>query len=137
MRARYLAAVISSVLSVTAAQAAPNIPPLPGERDLIRDRQERLLEEQRQRLEELKQLPGAKPLSSLLSRLQTRAVSRSKPSACKVSACSRQRSSKRCSSLSSIAALAVANSMSYSRPSPSAISTEAMSHRVPTCRSRT
>jgi hemolysin activation/secretion protein len=32
--------------------------PLPGERDLIRDRQERLLEEQRKRLEELQQLPG-------------------------------------------------------------------------------
>ncbi len=31
---------------------------LPGEQDLIRDRQDRLLEEQRRRLEELKDLPG-------------------------------------------------------------------------------
>ncbi|PYC29285.1 ShlB family hemolysin secretion/activation protein [Aquipseudomonas alcaligenes] len=31
---------------------------LPGERDLIRDRQQRLLDEQRKRLEELQQLPG-------------------------------------------------------------------------------
>jgi len=36
---------------------APSGTPLPGDRDLIRDRQERLLEEQR-RLEELQQLPG-------------------------------------------------------------------------------
>lgn len=32
--------------------------PLPGERDLIRDRQQRVLEEQRKRIEELQQLPG-------------------------------------------------------------------------------
>lgn len=32
--------------------------PTPGEQDLIRDRQDRLLEEQRRRLEELKDLPG-------------------------------------------------------------------------------
>lgn len=30
----------------------------PGDTDLIRDRQERLLEEQRRRLEDLKELPG-------------------------------------------------------------------------------
>ncbi|MGV8340624.1 hypothetical protein ACV33H_34310, partial [Pseudomonas aeruginosa] len=30
----------------------------PGDRDLIRDRQQRLLDEQRKRLEELQQLPG-------------------------------------------------------------------------------
>ena len=35
----------------------------PGDQDLIRDRQERLLEEQRRRLEELQELPG-KPISS-------------------------------------------------------------------------
>lgn len=35
--------------------------PLPGERDLIRDRQQRLLDEQRKRLEELQQLPGRQP----------------------------------------------------------------------------
>lgn len=33
----------------------------PGDTDLIRDRQERLLEEQRRRLEDLKQLPGTTP----------------------------------------------------------------------------
>jgi hemolysin activation/secretion protein len=32
--------------------------PTPGETDLIRERQDRLLEEQRRRLEELKELPG-------------------------------------------------------------------------------
>lgn len=31
---------------------------LPGDRDLIRERQERVLEEQSRRLEELQQLPG-------------------------------------------------------------------------------
>ena len=58
MRGLYLAVVASSLLPFTAALAAPDIRPLPGERDLIRDRQERLLEEQRKRLEELQQLPG-------------------------------------------------------------------------------
>ncbi len=58
MRALYLAVFASCLISAAAVQAAPDIPPLPGERDLIRDRQERLLEEQRKRLEELKQLPG-------------------------------------------------------------------------------
>ncbi|HCF0009110.1 TPA: ShlB/FhaC/HecB family hemolysin secretion/activation protein, partial [Pseudomonas aeruginosa] len=38
----------------------PAPPPFtsPGDRDLIRDRQQRLLDEQRKRLEELQQLPG-------------------------------------------------------------------------------
>ncbi|MCQ4289499.1 hypothetical protein NA647_18985 [Pseudomonas stutzeri] len=40
------------------AQVPPSGTPLPGERDLIRDRQERLLDLQRQRLEDLQQLPG-------------------------------------------------------------------------------
>ncbi|MHC8412487.1 ShlB/FhaC/HecB family hemolysin secretion/activation protein [Pseudomonas sp. Hz4] len=39
---------------LTLAHAAPT----PGETDLIRERQDRLLEEQRRRLEELKELPG-------------------------------------------------------------------------------
>lgn len=41
----------------------------PGDQDLIRDRQNRLLEEQPRRLEELKDLPGkeAKPSSRSLS----------------------------------------------------------------------
>ncbi|MBF3204273.1 ShlB/FhaC/HecB family hemolysin secretion/activation protein, partial [Pseudomonas aeruginosa] len=38
------------------ASAAPFTSP--GDRDLIRDRQQRLLDEQRKRLEELQQLPG-------------------------------------------------------------------------------
>jgi len=42
--------------------AFAQVPTLPGERDLIRDRQERLLEEQRRRLEELQQLPGREVL---------------------------------------------------------------------------
>ncbi|MPR03095.1 ShlB/FhaC/HecB family hemolysin secretion/activation protein [Pseudomonas sp. MAFF 212408] len=46
-------------LSLNTAAAAPT----PGDQDLIRDRQNRLLEEQQRRLEELKDLPGkeAKP----------------------------------------------------------------------------
>ncbi|NWN49163.1 ShlB/FhaC/HecB family hemolysin secretion/activation protein [Pseudomonas sp. MAFF 301514] len=46
-------------LSLNSATAAPT----PGDQDLIRDRQNRLLEEQRRRLEELQDLPGkeAKP----------------------------------------------------------------------------
>ncbi len=35
-----------------------NAAPTPGDTDLIRERQDRLLEEQRRRLEELKELPG-------------------------------------------------------------------------------
>ena len=58
MRALLTAVVASSLLSLSLVQAAPDVRPLPGERDLIRDRQERLLEEQRKRLEELQQLPG-------------------------------------------------------------------------------
>lgn len=34
---------------------------LPGDRDLARDRQQRLLQEQQQRLDELQSLPGALP----------------------------------------------------------------------------
>ena len=46
-------------LSSCACRSWP-APPLhlPGDRDLIRDRQQRLLDEQRKRLEELQQLPG-------------------------------------------------------------------------------
>jgi hemolysin activation/secretion protein len=46
------------IAPTVSAQVPPVGAPLPGERDLIRDRQERLLEEQRRRLEELQQLPG-------------------------------------------------------------------------------
>ncbi|MCQ2993177.1 ShlB/FhaC/HecB family hemolysin secretion/activation protein [Pseudomonas syringae] len=47
--------------------------PTPGEQDLIRDRQDRLLEEQRRRLEELKDLPGSqKALSAPAAPVDTR-----------------------------------------------------------------
>ena len=44
--------------------------PTPGDTDLIRDRQNRLLEEQQRRLEELKDLPGkdARPAQHRLAR---------------------------------------------------------------------
>ncbi|MBS9760741.1 hypothetical protein [Pseudomonas mosselii] len=51
---RFLAAGL--VLLPLLAGAAPF--QTPGDRDLIRDRQENLLQEQRKRLEELQQLPG-------------------------------------------------------------------------------
>lgn len=53
-----LALLLSLVAASALAQVPPAATPLPGERDLIRDRQERLLEDQRRRLEELQQLPG-------------------------------------------------------------------------------
>lgn len=43
---------------VALAQTPPANLPSPLTQDLIRDRQERLLEEQQQRLQELQQLPG-------------------------------------------------------------------------------
>lgn len=46
------------LLLVTATPLLAQAAPTPGEQDLIRDRQDRLLEEQRRRLEELKDLPG-------------------------------------------------------------------------------
>lgn len=59
-RTRYfLCTFVLAYLSLNSAMAAPT----PGDQDLIRDRQNRLLEEQRRRLEELQDLPGkeAKP----------------------------------------------------------------------------
>ncbi|MCO5366243.1 ShlB/FhaC/HecB family hemolysin secretion/activation protein [Pseudomonas alliivorans] len=54
--------LFASRLAVLALLAAAPLPALaattPGEQDLIRDRQDRLLEEQRRRLEDLKDLPG-------------------------------------------------------------------------------
>lgn len=60
-RIRYLLCIsLFACLVLNSAVAAPT----PGDQDLIRDRQNRLLEEQRRRLEELKELPGkeAKPV---------------------------------------------------------------------------
>jgi len=59
-RTRYLlCTLLLAWLSLNSATAAPT----PGDQDLIRDRQNRLLDEQRRRLDELKDLPGkeAKP----------------------------------------------------------------------------
>ena len=54
-RTRYLLCTLMlAYLSLNSAMAAPT----PGDQDLIRDRQNRLLDEQRRRLEELKDLPG-------------------------------------------------------------------------------
>ncbi|MBK5474524.1 ShlB/FhaC/HecB family hemolysin secretion/activation protein [Pseudomonas sp. TH21] len=54
-RTRYLLCTfLLAYLSMNSAMAAPT----PGDQDLIRDRQNRLLEEQRRRLEELQDLPG-------------------------------------------------------------------------------
>ncbi len=54
-RTRYLLCTfLLAYLSLNSASAAPT----PGDQDLIRDRQNRLLEEQRRRLEELQDLPG-------------------------------------------------------------------------------
>lgn len=54
-RTRYfLCTLLLAYLSANSALAAPR----PGDQDLIRDRQNRLLEEQRRRLEELQDLPG-------------------------------------------------------------------------------
>ncbi|WP_395607453.1 ShlB/FhaC/HecB family hemolysin secretion/activation protein [Pseudomonas sp. B22129] len=48
------ALVLASLAAAFTAQAAPS----PGDTDLIRDRQDRLLQEQRKRLDDLKDLPG-------------------------------------------------------------------------------
>jgi hemolysin activation/secretion protein len=53
MRLLYVVCLIGIAAPTFAA-----VPVLPGERELIRERQERLLDEQRQRIEELRQLPG-------------------------------------------------------------------------------
>ena len=54
-RTRYfLCTLLLTYVGLNSAMAAPT----PGDQDLIRDRQNRLLEEQRRRLEELQDLPG-------------------------------------------------------------------------------
>lgn len=61
MRRLLFASLFSAICIASAplfAQVPPANIPLPGDRDLIRDRQERLLEDQRRRIEELQQLPG-------------------------------------------------------------------------------
>ncbi|AZE52356.1 Channel-forming transporter/cytolysins activator of TpsB family [Pseudomonas synxantha] len=53
-RTRFLLCAVLTCLSLNSAFAAPT----PGDQDLIRDRQNRLLEEQQRRLQELQDLPG-------------------------------------------------------------------------------
>ena len=53
-RTRFLVCALLTCLSLNSAFAAPT----PGDQDLIRDRQNRLLEEQQRRLQELQDLPG-------------------------------------------------------------------------------
>ncbi|ROL70988.1 ShlB family hemolysin secretion/activation protein [Pseudomonas chlororaphis] len=55
---RFFAPVLCSLLGLGLFSPAFAATPNPGDQDLIRDRQNRLLEEQRRRLEELKELPG-------------------------------------------------------------------------------
>lgn len=52
----YFSSLLVGLAGVSSAVAESG--PTPGDQDLIRDRQERLLEEQRRRLEELQELPG-------------------------------------------------------------------------------
>ncbi|SEI17793.1 ShlB/FhaC/HecB family hemolysin secretion/activation protein [Pseudomonas asplenii] len=58
--------VVALTVIVTSFSFSAHAAPTPGDTDLIRDRQDRLLEEQRRRLEELKDLPGkaAAPVAS-------------------------------------------------------------------------
>lgn len=49
------------VILLSFSGAAVHAQTVPGDRDLIRERQERVLEEQRRRLQELQQLPGEQP----------------------------------------------------------------------------
>jgi hemolysin activation/secretion protein len=55
---RWLIAAVPLFLVSSFTFAAPGDLASPGDRELIRDRQQRLLEEQRQRLQDLQQLPG-------------------------------------------------------------------------------
>ena len=57
LRLRLLSLVLLGTLAGQASATQASLPK-PGDLDLIRDRQERLLEEQRRRLEELQELPG-------------------------------------------------------------------------------
>jgi hemolysin activation/secretion protein len=51
-------AALFPLCAAARAQSLPGGQPLPGERDLLRERQRRLLDEQNRRLDELRQLPG-------------------------------------------------------------------------------
>ncbi|MEA9976443.1 MULTISPECIES: ShlB/FhaC/HecB family hemolysin secretion/activation protein [unclassified Pseudomonas] len=55
-------ALLVYLSALNVASAAPG--PSPGEQDLIRERQDRLLEEQRKRLDDLQELPGKQRLPS-------------------------------------------------------------------------
>lgn len=49
---------VSKVGLLTLIAFSANASPTPGDQDLIRDRQDRLLQEQQRRLQDLKDLPG-------------------------------------------------------------------------------
>lgn len=57
-RARAPVFLLACLLSASALAAQPGTVTLPGDRDLQRERQQRLLDEQQKRLQELQQLPG-------------------------------------------------------------------------------
>jgi hemolysin activation/secretion protein len=61
MRLRYTVLLLC-LSALSPAFAAPG--PTPGEQDQIRERQDRLLEEQRKRLDDLQELPGKPSLPS-------------------------------------------------------------------------
>ncbi|OHC26356.1 MAG: ShlB family hemolysin secretion/activation protein [Pseudomonadales bacterium RIFCSPLOWO2_12_59_9] len=58
---RHLCALSTLCVLLCGAASAASLPPSPGDQDLIRQRQERLLEQQQQRLNDLQQLPQVTP----------------------------------------------------------------------------
>ncbi|AZF42802.1 Channel-forming transporter/cytolysins activator of TpsB family [Pseudomonas sp. R1-43-08] len=67
-------------LSTTGWVQAATAQNTPGITDLIRDRQDRLLEEQQRRIDELKDLPGKSAATAAPATPSTPAASRSEPS---------------------------------------------------------
>ncbi len=117
------------------ASAAPFTSP--GDRDLIRDRQQRLLDEQRKRLEELQQLPGkGAPAAADASGDDERCFEIRR---IELEGAGHLGESARRQLLAPTrgAAWASASSMRCSRPSPTITWIAATSPPVPTCHSRT
>ncbi len=115
LRSSYRAVVAGLVLLPLLASAAPSPP---GDRDLIRDRQQRLLDEQRKRLEELQQLPGKERPPLRMPPAATSAASRSAASSWKAPGTSAKARVANCWRPTRGAAWASASSMRCSRPSP-------------------
>ncbi len=117
------------------ASAAPFTSP--GDRDLIRDRQQRLLDEQRKRLEELQQLPGkGAPAAADASGDDERCFEIRR---IELEGAGHLGESARRQLLAPTrgAAWASASSMRCSRPSPTITWIAATSPPAPTCHSRT